>query len=320
VINKTTATIAIDGVMDAAYKNAYQVTTNLFRVGDPPGADAADTDPLNSFVTAYPLYDASNYYVFFDVNDAIVTNIAANTVWNQDAVEFYIDNDNSKTPDGVAPDPGGGRAPGDVQLTFTNIFKGDETGHWGPIGVSAAEDTTGWAFKVVDKPEGGYYVEIKLTWTGLGVDPQEGTMIGFELQLDNSNDAAVGRQGMQKWWHNSNNSWTNAALWGTAKLGGIVGAVSQNNPSVVSDYSLGQAYPNPFNPSTKINYTIAKAGLVKLTVYNLLGKEIATLVNGVKGVGTYTATFNASNLSSGVYFYKLQAGNTILTNKMVLLK
>jgi hypothetical protein len=126
---------------------------------------------------------------------------------------------------------------------------------------------------------------------------------------------------MQKWWSNSNNSWANAALWGYAKLGPKVTlGVNQKPSSVVNNYSLEQNYPNPFNPSTHIAYSVPKSQKVRLAVYDLLGNEVAMLVNETKGAGSYTVNFNAQNLSSGVYFYKLETGNTLLVKKMMLLK
>jgi hypothetical protein len=329
-IKKTSAAITIDGTMDAAYKGANVVTTNLFRVGDPPGADPADTDPMfGGFITAYPLYDANNFYIFFDVVDGIITDIPTNATWNQDAVEIYFDGDNSKIPDGVAPDPGGGLAPGDWQFTIPHWMKGTEVGRLGAA-FNTALDTTGVEFKIKDRDmrgnsgmlteEGsGYNVEMKIPLTALSIDPQEGQMIGFEFQQDNSNDATAGRQGMGKWWSNSNNSWTNAHIWGTAKLGTPT-AVKPTQSSVVSSYKLDQNYPNPFNPSTKITFELAKSEKVRLAVYNLLGEQVAVLVNGTRNAGPQTVTFDAKNFSSGVYFYKLEAGSTVLAKKMMLLK
>jgi hypothetical protein len=89
-------------------------------------------------------------------------------------------------------------------------------------------------------------------------------------------------------------------------------------------YSLNQNYPNPFNPSTQITYSIAKAGNVSLKVYDVIGREVATLVNGQQAAGTYDVSFNAANggrsLASGVYFYRLEAGTFTATHKMMLLK
>ena len=85
-------------------------------------------------------------------------------------------------------------------------------------------------------------------------------------------------------------------------------------------FSLEQNYPNPFNPATSIQYTISSKQNVQLLVYNVLGKEIATLVNEEKPAGNYKVNFDASKLSSGVYFYQLQAGSFVETKKMILIR
>jgi hypothetical protein len=87
-------------------------------------------------------------------------------------------------------------------------------------------------------------------------------------------------------------------------------------------FILNQNYPNPFNPVTKISYVIPNGakGVTTLKVYNLLGKEVATLVNETKASGIYEVEFNAENLPSGIYFYKLTAGKFSETKKMMLLK
>ena len=91
-------------------------------------------------------------------------------------------------------------------------------------------------------------------------------------------------------------------------------------PTVISDFSLFQNYPNPFNPSTRIKYQVSSISQVSLKVYDLLGREVATLINEEKPAGSYEVTFDASGLSSGIYFYKIQAGGFAETKKMILLK
>ena len=88
--------------------------------------------------------------------------------------------------------------------------------------------------------------------------------------------------------------------------------------NIPNEYALGQNYPNPFNPITMIKYQLPANGFVSLKVYDVLGKEVATLVNEYKVAGYYDVEFNATNLSSGVYFYKLQAGNFVVTKKLLL--
>jgi len=89
---------------------------------------------------------------------------------------------------------------------------------------------------------------------------------------------------------------------------------------VPNKFELSQNYPNPFNPSTNISYALPNDEFVNLTVYNILGKTITTLVNEQKLAGSYNVSFNASELPSGVYFYKLIAGNYVSIKKMILLK
>lgn len=90
--------------------------------------------------------------------------------------------------------------------------------------------------------------------------------------------------------------------------------------SIPNTFTLEQNYPNPFNPSTTIRYSIPTSEFVSLKVYDVLGNEVATLVNEEKSAGSYEVEFNASLLSSGIYFYKLQVGNFVETKKMILMK
>ena len=104
--------------------------------------------------------------------------------------------------------------------------------------------------------------------------------------------------------------------------GAIVTAVE--NGLAPQEFALFQNYPNPFNPSTRIQYSLEKAGMVSLKVYNLLGLEVATLVNGRQEAGSYTVPFGINTgtfgLSSGVYFYRLEAGSFVSTKKLILMK
>ena len=112
--------------------------------------------------------------------------------------------------------------------------------------------------------------------------------------------------------------------------GTIYGALWSNdvpNPTIVEDengrvisYELYQNFPNPFNPKTTIKYQIPKLSFVTLKVYNVLGKEIATLVSDEKPAGSYEIEFFANRLTSGIYFYKLQSGSFVETKKMTLMK
>ena len=101
---------------------------------------------------------------------------------------------------------------------------------------------------------------------------------------------------------------------------GFVVDVKKETSKLPDSYQLDQNYPNPFNPSTIISYSIPKGNIVTLKIYNVLGQEVKTLVNGYRNSGKYTINFNANNLSSGIYFYSLRAGNYYQVKKMILLK
>ena len=100
----------------------------------------------------------------------------------------------------------------------------------------------------------------------------------------------------------------------------VVIGIDDNTSSIPDDFILYQNYPNPFNPVTHLEFGISKLGFVTLKVYDVLGKEIRTLVNEIKPAGKYKIEFDGSNLPSGIYFYKFETGNFISTKKMLLLK
>ena len=102
--------------------------------------------------------------------------------------------------------------------------------------------------------------------------------------------------------------------------GGTLTGINHNNNEIPKTYSLSQNYPNPFNPTTNIKFSIPKNSVVKLTIYDLTGRVVETLVDGQLNAGNYAYDFDASNIASGVYFYKLQSDNFTDVKKMMLIK
>ena len=100
----------------------------------------------------------------------------------------------------------------------------------------------------------------------------------------------------------------------------IIDTVQAQTHSEVRSFSLLPNFPNPFNPETSIRYEIAESRSVRLVIYDILGREVGVPVNERKAPGIYEARFNASGVASGVYFYRLTAGNFVQTRKMVVLK
>ena len=92
------------------------------------------------------------------------------------------------------------------------------------------------------------------------------------------------------------------------------------NVALPGESSLSQNFPNPFNPATQIEYSITENEFVSLKVYNTLGQLVKSLVSGIIKAGNHTVTFDGTKLSSGVYYYRLEAGNKVLVKKMLLTK
>jgi len=132
---------------------------------------------------------------------------------------------------------------------------------------------------------------------------------------------------LYRWWSNQPTLYTNWKAQSATEnatilnwLNNGITGVSPQSGGVPVEFALSQNYPNPFNPSTDIAFSLPKATQTVLKVYNILGQEVATLVNGPMTPGSHTITFDASNLSSGVYIYRLQAGGLSIAKKMVLMK
>lgn len=100
----------------------------------------------------------------------------------------------------------------------------------------------------------------------------------------------------------------------------MVTGIADNHDVTPEEFFLSQNYPNPFNPTTTINYQLPMSSHVTLKIYDVLGREIATLVNEKQNAGSYAMKFDGSRLASGLYFYRLEAGTFIETRKLILLK
>jgi hypothetical protein len=168
-----------------------------------------------------------------------------------------------------------------------------------------------WAYNITDDLNGVWPMSEALSYSNATL--KVAGMGGFPLG------------DLYRWWPAKYNSWLaqSATEYATIKnwlTNGINTAVQQNQPNVPADYVLSQNYPNPFNPTTEIKYSVPQRGVVSLKVYNVLGQQVATLFEGERQAGNYVVTFDASGFTSGVYFYRMQSGNTSITKKLVLMK
>ncbi|MHB8338048.1 MAG: RICIN domain-containing protein [Ignavibacteriaceae bacterium] len=171
-------------------------------------------------------------------------------------------------------------------------------------------------WKIVNLNNGGYYKLVDKNANKCADVAGGSTSDGANVQQWTDNGNA-----QQQWrlvWI-GNNGLTPDSIHGMLKR--AVGPdIQVDNQHVARNFMLYQNYPNPFNPSTEIKYSIPKSGIVTIKVYNLLGQEVATLVNQEQKSGNYVVNFDASKLASGVYMYQIQANGFSLTKKMALLK
>jgi photosystem II stability/assembly factor-like uncharacterized protein len=168
------------------------------------------------------------------------------------------------------------------------------------------------------------------------VDPSKACAVGNYI-----NDPVYGNQGLIMRTSDGGQTWSEEQWPGEIKLNAVHASstdffiagdnglllkssitvgISSVNSEIPSGYSLSQNYPNPFNPTTNINFSIPKSGVVKLAIFNLVGQEVAVILNQNLNVGNYTYSFDASNLTTGIYFYTLESENFRETKRMVLLK
>jgi hypothetical protein len=154
----------------------------------------------------------------------------------------------------------------------------------------------------------------------IGVEAGDGSLVAIEMDY-NDDDDGTARDTKIKSYDPTDNTWQNPSLLGMARLvGSVVKSDVEENVEIVVDYELNQNYPNPFTPATTMEFALPLSGKVKLAVYDILGREVMTLVDTKMEAGRHTATFDASRLSSGVYFYRLQTSERVFTKKMMLIK
>ena len=142
----------------------------------------------------------------------------------------------------------------------------------------------------------------------------DSNQFGLQTTTSYGNNAVIFKDTLTGWLGGTNISKTTDG-------GGPISGITNNSEQIAKDFKLYQNYPNPFNPSTSIKYKVESSKQIKLVIYNILGKEITTLINQKQKAGEYEVTFDAGNLTSGVYLYSLFADEIrVDTKKMVLIK
>jgi hypothetical protein len=193
----------------------------------------------------------------------------------------------------------------------------------GALPTVAAVDT----FLARAERQGGYaYRPVPMTWNGFDVRVNLGSLslAGFNDMIPDTSNFYLG----VTYWYGTQGQGQQIVYgqrrflgdYNTGSILGTTGVSPAQEKGLPARYSLGQNYPNPFNPTTNVEFNLPVTSQAQLRVYNMLGQEVATLVNGPFAVGRHTVTFDASHLASGIYLYRLVAGSYINTMKMVLVK
>ncbi|MBN1397336.1 MAG: T9SS type A sorting domain-containing protein [Bacteroidetes bacterium] len=311
-VYKAEGSVTIDGQMDVGeWDVADEVTMNQVEGGRPLDSLLVRwQDHMTSFRA---MWDDDNLYLFVTKLDSSFEGaVDKSSPWNNDCIEVFLDGKNNK---GTTYDTNC------VQWRWVYPELPADTGK-----ISGIKGE--WATQLITSIPGfggtitGVNFEIAIPkedlpggYNFLAADNN----VGFEVS-SGSRAGSVPQKSVLHWWTTNGLTWQNPSLFGTILLVDQSETDVETLPNVASEYRLKQNYPNPFNPSTKITYSVPTTSKVRLTVYNILGMEVAELVNGVRAAGTHEATFSGHNLASGVYFYRLQAGNIIQTKKMLLLK
>jgi hypothetical protein len=282
--------------------------------------------------TIYVAMDADNLYVALDILDNSF-NYDPGQVgswWTQDAFEFFIGlwDQNGKPIHSANPWNNRGAEP-DYKLIFlqdryVNEYKNSSLG----LGMTA-EYTPGSENYYFEQFSGAdWMLEAKIPFSAIafGDDqvftPVRGKRLMFDLVMHDY-DGGTNRGNLT--WSDKNrdtaylyqNEWTFTWIGDTTHTATAIG---DKTDVIVHEFSLKQNYPNPFNPTTTIAYSVASASHLSIEVFDLLGKKVATLMDGKQNPGVYEVTFDAHSLTSGVYFYKMQAGDFVQLRKMLVVK
>ncbi len=279
------------------------------------------SDSTDLMAKVYIAMDDNYMYVAGDVTDDVY-HFGEGNWWEQDAFQFFIGLYDWRGPKHTAYQRG--EEP-DYSIIFLEGEVFAEATHH-VLGTSGDEN-----YFFTDLGGSDYIFEARIPFDTLAIcynandkrfHPLRGMRIPLELYFhDNDGQGWEGNLGRSP--YNTDHGWQNPAEWEYTWIGDtthVLTSVAENRPGVPLVYALEQNYPNPFNPTTTIAYSIAKAGQVRIDLYNALGQKVKTLVNGYKPAGRYQVTVDASSLSSGIYFYRIESGSFHAVRKMVLMK
>jgi len=324
--------IVVDAEKDAFYGTLTGPDDGYLQIRSFSNSDnGAPVDDADLSSRVWAAWDNDWFYLYEEVMDDTVSAAAAND-YLVDCLELKFDpqaTDSTNTGTSIYG----------INLTALDTSTAGVTVFNNLNGIPNAK----WARKIIS---GGYSLELGLPWSVITAN-SENVSVGidnvFGLGINNHDNDGNGRQASITWAAVLlDHIWDTPKYLGTVKfladnkvqfiptnnMTGVTNNtpydgstdVEQNSSLIPNEFSLSQNYPNPFNPSTTIGFAIPKQAVVELVVYNLLGERVAVLVNEELNAGYYHASFDAHALTSGVYFYRIQAGSFVQTKKLLLLK
>lgn len=260
-----------------------------------------------------------NEYVY---DENRLANNDLGNIWQDDAYQIVLDCNDPFDQGGPLPSAEIGLALLDFYETAYNSWRntnGDPLALAEGNGESAVEICDGKAFFASQVDSGDGYLEVMevafVKWDDIVADaPQMMSIMANDVDFDHSVDAMEWSRGI---FHGKLAERYASIVYSSSEA---PTAVDGKQPAQPVAFALEQNYPNPFNPTTTISYGVNKPGHVELVVYDLLGHEVATLVDEVKYTGTYNVTFDAQDIPSGVYIYTLTSQNAVMSQKMILMK
>ena len=266
----------------------------------------------------YIAVDDSFLYVAADVIDDVYYGFETGNWWEHDVFEMFIGlYDQRGTKHGAMMR---GASP-DYKFYFT------EKSIVNDFNAQASLGTNGDGNYYHEGFDSDYVVEarIKLTDIAFGDDvvwtPEEGQRIPLELAFhDNDGSGWEGNVFCSP--INNDNAWQTPSVWAFTWVGEKAYTVDVKNDRqpLISEFQLSDNYPNPFNPSTRLDFTLPMVSRVKMTIYDISGREVEVLVDEIKTIGKHTVTWHAGRLPAGVYIARLEAGSFNQTKKMILVK
>ncbi len=272
--------------------------------------------------TIYMAVDNQYLYLAADVIDNVFSYVPGGNWWEDDAIEMFIGLYDGRPGPPHDTRQRGARPDYSLQIRYDGLVNSDNNNR-----VIYNRDSTNYYFQGLGVADYVIETRIRLSDIRFGNDAPFVPVNGMRIPLDFSihdSDAPNVRDGIMPLSpNNHDNSWQSPRNWTYTWIGDRESPTAvrdKNNDAVPLAYGLSQNYPNPFNPTTAINYSIRKTGLVKIELYNTLGQKVRTLVNEVKPAGTYRLEVRANDLTSGLYFYRISAGDFVQTRKMVLMK